>query len=167
VPRTAAVSESEGQGQHLLSLLFALLGRRDFVVAIALALLFASPFGHSIPVNTPITNTATVAYSVDGVTDDGVTDTRADSDTVLTDPDSGNSPPHGLSLLPAQADENAIAVAIGDLVVVDLDHGRARTSAACCRISKVKTAQDCLRPLVRCNNGGSTNDGYSMLGSIT
>ena len=162
MPRTAAVSESEGQGQHLLSLLFALLGRRDFVVAIALALLFASPFDHSIPVNTPITNTATVAYSVDGVTD-----TRADSDTVLTDPDSGNSPPHGLSLLPAQADENAIAVAIGDLVVVDLDHGRARTSAACCRISKVKTAQDCLRPLVRCNNGGSTNDGYSMLGSIT
>ena len=82
----------------------------------ALALLCAPLSAWSIPPNTPITNTATVSYTVAGAAYDD-----ADSDTVVTGPDAGNSLPHGLTLSGGVVDENAVAVTVGVLVVEDLD----------------------------------------------
>ena len=70
----------------------------------------------AIPPNTPITNTASVDFSVVGV---GYS--VQDSQTVVTDPGAGNSPPYDLTLSPATVTENVDGGSVGAIIVVDLD----------------------------------------------
>jgi len=120
MPRMAFSSARIKQGRCKPTLLSAL-QRCTFLYAACL-LLLAPSVGYAIPPNTPVTNTATVDYLVGGVAYTGT-----DSDTVITDANSGNSSPYGISLSPDDVDENVSGGVVGTVLVLDPDPGDVHT----------------------------------------
>ncbi len=78
----------------------------------------------AIPPNTPISNTAVATFQVDSV-DYSV----SASDTIVTDPASGNSPPSGVGIDPNVIDENLDGGVVGTLSAIDLDPSDTHTYA--------------------------------------
>ncbi len=118
MPRTAFSSEHGRQDQLRLILLSAFLrGCLKLCGAGLLWLMLLAPVpALAIPPNTPITNTATVDFDVAGV---GYA--VSDSETVITDPNAGNSPPYGLQVDPPSIDENDDGGTVGLITVNDPD----------------------------------------------
>ncbi len=117
----AARSDSTAkQGWRIPPLLCARLRGRKWLricpCLLVMSSLFVAALGHAIPPNTEIINTAEADYQVGG---SGYT--ASDSLRLVTDPASGNSPPHGLSAAPASVDENLPGGSVGVLSVEDLD----------------------------------------------
>ncbi|MDA1073827.1 MAG: hypothetical protein O3A63_03560 [Proteobacteria bacterium] len=91
-------------------------------VLLTLLIMLMSSRGWSIPPNTPIANTAMATYEIAGLSHQ-----VSDTEIVITDAGSGNSPPSGVQLSPASANENTDGVVIGGLSAIDSDPGDTHT----------------------------------------
>ena len=115
MPRTASTGEHAGQDPHLLILLCALLRcdkiQRFFACVLFFVIALAANSTHAIPPNTPITNTATADFAVGGANF-----SVSDSETVVTDANSGNSAPYGVQVVPANVPENAAGATVGEAI---------------------------------------------------